>query len=89
VTLANPALAKLDKNVSPLADGATELIVEYGGRAALVPVRSDAKADRPSVSTDVMPVFACRLQYRSCHGPPQGRLPPVAVRLTPTAITIA
>ena len=32
--LANPALAKLEKNVlTPLADGATEMNVEFGGKS--------------------------------------------------------
>src|SRR5262245_3231507 len=39
-TLANPALVKLDKNVlTPLADGATQLQVEYAGRSVAIPVK--------------------------------------------------
>src|SRR5262249_16391904 len=36
--LANPALAKLEKNVlTPLVDGETQLVVEYAGKKATVP----------------------------------------------------
>src|SRR5262249_47577098 len=58
--LANPALARLEKNVlAPLADGATEMKVEFGGKAVVVPVKvTAAAADRPvSFKLDVMPVF--------------------------------
>ena len=59
-TLANPAQAKLDKNLlTPLADGATTLAVEFGGKTVSVPVTvKDAAKDRPiSFKLDVMPVF--------------------------------
>jgi hypothetical protein len=77
ITLANPALAKLEKNVLlPLADGATELVVEYGGRATLVPVKvKDAKVDRPiSFKLDVMPIFMrAGCNTGSCHGAARGK----------------
>src|SRR5579859_908302 len=46
-SLVNPALAKVEKNVvTPLADGATEMKVEHGGKTVVVPVKvKDAKAD--------------------------------------------
>jgi Protein of unknown function (DUF1549)/Protein of unknown function (DUF1553) len=75
--LANPAIAKLEKNVlTPLADGDTELIVEHAGRALTVPVKvKDAKVDRPiSFKLDVMPIFmrsACN--QGSCHGAARGK----------------
>jgi hypothetical protein len=75
--LANPALAKLEKNsLTPLADGATELKVEFGGRAVAVPVTvKDAKADRPiSFKLDVMPVFMrAGCNQGSCHGAARGK----------------
>jgi hypothetical protein len=77
VTLATPALAKLDKNVLyPLADGASELKVEFGGKSASVPVKlKDAKADRPiSFKLDVMPVFMkAGCNVGSCHGAARGK----------------
>src|SRR4249920_1802039 len=39
-TLANPMLARVDGNVvHPIADGSTELAVEWGGKAVKVPVK--------------------------------------------------
>src|SRR5262245_23580391 len=58
-TLVNPAFAKLDKNVAyPVADGATELKIEFEGKAVTVPVKvKDAKVERPiSFKLDVMPI---------------------------------
>lgn len=76
-SLANPALCKLDKNLlTPLADGATELKVEFGGKAVSVPVKvKDAKVDRPiSFKLDVMPIFmrgGCN--QGGCHGAARGK----------------
>src|SRR5262249_17621182 len=59
-TFTNPALARLDKNlVYPVADGATEMKVEFGGKSITLPVKvKDAKVDRPiSFKLDVMPIF--------------------------------
>src|SRR5262245_31796794 len=40
ISLSNPALAKLEKNViTPLADGSTELKVEFGGKTATAAVK--------------------------------------------------
>src|SRR6266487_3574307 len=49
VSFANPALVKLDKfYVYPVADGATEMTVAYGGQTVKVPVKVvKAKEDRP------------------------------------------
>src|SRR5262245_25418438 len=77
ITLANPALVKCDKNVlTPVADGGTELVVEYGGKKATVPVQvKDAKADRPiSFKLDVMPIFMrAGCNAGSCHGAARGK----------------
>ncbi len=75
--LANPALVKLDKNaLTPLADGATELIVEHAGRALTVPIKvKDAKAERPiSFKLDVMPIFMrTGCNAGGCHGAARGK----------------
>jgi Protein of unknown function (DUF1549)/Protein of unknown function (DUF1553) len=77
VTIANPALVKLDKNfVLPAADGATEMTVEWGGKAVKVPVKVTAAAvDRPvSFKLDVMPVFMrAGCNTGSCHGAARGK----------------
>ena len=76
-TLANPTLAKLDKNLlTPLADGATTLAVEFGGKTVGVPVTvKDAAKDRPiSFKLDVMPVFMrAGCNAGSCHGAARGK----------------
>lgn len=77
LTLTEPTLAKLEKNVlTPLADGATELKVEFGGQALNVPVKvKDAKVDRPvSFKRDVMPIFMrAGCNQGSCHGAARGK----------------
>jgi hypothetical protein len=76
-TLANPAVARLEKNVlTPLADGATELKVELGGKSAAAPVAvKDAKKDRAvSFKLDVMPVFMrAGCNSGACHGAARGK----------------
>src|SRR5262245_28298886 len=60
VAFAYPALVKLDKNiVYPVADGSTEMAVEWGGKQVKLPVKVlAAVADRPvSFKLDVMPIF--------------------------------
>jgi Protein of unknown function (DUF1549)/Protein of unknown function (DUF1553) len=75
--LANPALVRLDKHtLFPVADGATEMLVEFGGQMVKVPVKvKDAKADRPiSFKLDVMPVFMrAGCNAGSCHGAARGK----------------
>src|SRR5262245_40365533 len=77
VTVANPALVKLDNNVVlPAADGATEMTVEWGGKAVKVPVKvTAALVDRPiSFKLDVMPVFMrSGCNTGSCHGAARGK----------------
>ena len=51
VSFANPALVKLDKNiVYPVADGATELTVEFDGQNVTVPVTVKDAEGRPARS---------------------------------------
>ncbi len=75
--IANPALAKIEKNVvHPLADGQTEIKFDFGGKSASAKVAvKSAKADRPiSFKLDVMPVFmrpGCNTG--SCHGAARGK----------------
>lgn len=75
--LADPKLAKLDKNVlTPLADGDTKLTVEFGGKAVVVPVKvKDAAKDRPvSFKLDVMPIFMrAGCNQGGCHGAARGK----------------
>jgi Protein of unknown function (DUF1549)/Protein of unknown function (DUF1553) len=77
LTVVNPAFAKLDKFVClPVADGATELTVEFGGHTAKVPVKvAKAKEDRPiSFKLDVMPVFMrAGCNQGGCHGAARGK----------------
>jgi len=77
VTFANPALAKLDKNiVYPVADGTTVMKVEFGGQFVDVPVKVvQATVERPiSFKLDVMPVFMrAGCNSGSCHGAARGK----------------
>src|SRR6202007_3033858 len=62
--------------VFPVADGTTEMKVEFGGRSVTVPVKiKDAKVDRPiSFKLDVMPVFMkAGCNVGSCHGAARGK----------------
>ena len=84
-SVADPAKAKVENGVvAPLADGETNVKVEWNGKTAEVPVKVEAAAtDRPvSFRLDVMPVFMkAELQLGSCHGAArgQGRLPALAL----------
>jgi hypothetical protein len=77
LTLTNPALVKLAGNViTPAADGACELKIEYAGKTLMVPVTvKDAAADRPiSFKRDVMPIFMrAGCNAGSCHGAARGK----------------
>lgn len=76
-TPANAALLKLEgQTIHPVADGKTELNVEYAGQKVAVPVEvAQATTDRPiSFKLDVMPVFmkaGCNMG--SCHGAARGK----------------
>jgi hypothetical protein len=77
VAVANAALVKVEGNVvHPVADGATEMTVEWGGKAVKLPVKVvAAKADRPvSFKLDVMPIFMrAGCNTGSCHGAARGK----------------
>jgi hypothetical protein len=77
LALGDSNLVKLDKNIlTPLADGATELKVAFGGKEVSVPVKvKDAKADRPvSFKRDVMPIFMrAGCNQGGCHGAARGK----------------
>jgi hypothetical protein len=77
LTFTNPALVKLAGNVlTPAADGACELKIEYAGKTLMVPVMvEDAAADRPiSFKRDVMPIFMrAGCNAGSCHGAARGK----------------
>jgi hypothetical protein len=77
VSFANPAFVKLDRNViHPVADGVTQMNVEFGGQTLTIPVNvKDATKDRAiSFKLDVMPVFAkAGCNTGSCHGAARGK----------------
>jgi Protein of unknown function (DUF1549)/Protein of unknown function (DUF1553) len=76
-SFANPTLVKLEGNVIyPVADGVTEMRVQFGGKTVGVPVKvKDAKAERPiSFKLDVMPIFMrAGCNAGSCHGAARGK----------------
>ena len=76
-TFANPALVKFaNAIVTPAADGATELKIEFGGQTLTVPISvKDAAKERPvSFKNDVMPVFMrTSCNTGSCHGAARGK----------------
>ncbi len=75
--LPDQTLAKLESNVLyPVADGNTELKVQYGGHSVSLPVMvKDAQLDPPiSFQLDVMPVFMrAGCNTGSCHGAARGK----------------
>jgi len=77
LSLENSALVKMDgAMLHPASDGTTRLQVEFGGKAASVPVTvKDAAADRPiSFLLDVMPVFMkAGCNSGACHGAARGK----------------
>ena len=76
-TFANPALVKMaDGLITPAADGATELKIEFQDKALTVPVSvKDAVVERPiSFKNDVMPVFMrTGCNTGNCHGAARGK----------------
>ena len=76
-TFANPALVKFEDNIiKPVADGETELKIEFAGRTLTVPVKVEkATEERPiRFSLDVMPTFTkggCNAG--ACHGASSGK----------------
>jgi hypothetical protein len=77
LTLADPSIAQIkDTTLTPLKDGATELLVEYRGLSYKVPVSVvNAAAPRPvSFQLDVMPVLtSAGCNSGSCHGAASGK----------------
>ncbi len=74
---ANPALVKFENHTMyPVADGKTELKVDFGGKSVVVPVEVvQATADRTiSFKLDIMPVFMkAGCNTGSCHGAARGK----------------
>lgn len=77
ITVANPALVRRDgQTFYPVADGQTELKVEFGGQSLAVPVKVERAAEvRPiSYKLDVMPIFMkAGCNTGSCHGAARGK----------------
>lgn len=75
--LANPALVRREgQTLYPVADGQTELKVEFGGQAVTIPVKVEKAAEGRSISfkLDVMPVFMkANCNTGSCHGAARGK----------------
>jgi len=76
-TLANPALCRRDGSTFyPVADGQTELKVEFGGQMLTVPVKVEKAAETRPVSfkLDVMPIWMkAGCNTGSCHGAARGK----------------
>ncbi len=75
--LADPALCRREgTTLYPIADGQTELRVEYGGKAHSIPVKVERAGEaRPiSFKLDVMPVWMkTGCNTGSCHGAARGK----------------
>ena len=76
-TLANPALSRREGTTfHPLADGQTELKVEFGGKSLTIPVKVERAAEARPVSfkLDVMPIWMkSGCNTGSCHGAARGK----------------
>ena len=76
-TLANPAICRRDGTTFyPLADGQTELKVEFGGQMLTVPVKVERSTEARPVSfkLDVMPIWMkAGCNTGSCHGAARGK----------------
>ena len=77
MTIANPAICRRDGTTFyPMADGATELKVEFGGKMLTVPVKVEKAAETRAISfkLDVMPVWMkTGCNTGSCHGAARGK----------------
>jgi hypothetical protein len=75
--IADPRLARFEKGaILALADGKTELRVQYDGRAVTVPVTVSGAATHAGISfkLDVMPVFMkAGCNAGACHGTSRGK----------------
>ncbi len=77
ITVGNPALVRRDgQSFYPVADGQTELKVEFGGQAIVVPVKVEKATEARAISykLDVMPIFMkAGCNTGSCHGAARGK----------------
>ncbi len=77
MTLANPALCRREGNTFwGAADGATELKVEFGGKATMVPIKVEKAVEQRPISfkLDIMPIFMkAGCNSGSCHGAARGK----------------
>lgn len=77
ITPANPALVRRDGNTFwPLADGASELTVSFGGQTIKAPLTVTQANVTPPLSfrLDVMPIFLrAGCNTGSCHGSARGK----------------
>ncbi len=77
MTIANPAICRRDGTTFyPMADGATELKVEFGGKMLTVPVKVEKAGETRAISfkLDVMPVWMkTGCNTGSCHGAARGK----------------
>ncbi len=77
IRLTNPAVVKIENSILlPQADGTSELLAEYGGRANISQVTVEKAAeDRPiSFKQDVMPIFLrAGCNVGGCHGAARGK----------------
>ncbi len=77
ITVANPALVRRDgQTYYPVADGQTELKVEFGGQMIVVPVKVERATEVRAISykLDVMPIFMkAGCNTGSCHGAARGK----------------
>jgi hypothetical protein len=76
-TLGNPAFVRRDANtLYPVADGTTELKIEFGGQTKVLPIKVEKAAEARLISfkLDVMPVFMkANCNTGSCHGAARGK----------------
>lgn len=74
-TIANPAIATIERAlVKSRAQGATDVIVEYGEHQAKITVTTEAKARVISFGHDTLPLLSkLGCSSGSCHGSPHGK----------------
>lgn len=75
--IADDKIARVDPTgyVTPLADGATEVLVSFGGRSVKVPIKVEVGAGRPvDFAVEIMPLlsrYGCN--SGGCHGKQSGQ----------------
>ncbi|MEM7453794.1 MAG: DUF1549 and DUF1553 domain-containing protein [Planctomycetota bacterium] len=76
-SVANPELARISGNkVFPVADGETQVVIQFENHSIQVPVKITGAVVRPPLSfkNDVMPVFSkAGCNAGSCHGAARGK----------------